>query len=418
MGRVQVQTQFSYPSPHPQPQSPHAPPPGSPQPQPQSRSISHGAQPYQQPPQQFYEHQLPNKYVVPVNDNNNMQLVNNPVYTQECQQPSSSMQMIPQGIASVPSKASFQNTTAIGIPHQQVPMSPLQVINNNSSNNMMAMAPWTTGLFDCMDDPTNACATSGIIYAAAPCLVSRPYRKKLRQRFGLVEAPSSDWIVHSIFEPCALCQAYRELANRGLDPALGYQGNLKKQQAEKNPTPMEKPTSPPLPQAMPLPSTVDRTNTFIGAIPVNATNQSDHVISNNSHASIPWSTGLCDCCDDVNTCCLTCWCPCITFGRIAEIVDRGSTSCGVSGALYTLILCLTGCSCLYSCFYRSKLRGQYFLEERPCTDCCIHCCCEGCALCQEYRELMHHGFDMSIGWHGNMQRQKRFSALQGADITR
>ncbi|KAK1552963.1 hypothetical protein Q3G72_026416 [Acer saccharum] len=262
MGRVQVQTPFSYPSPHPQPQSPqvsrprtpqlqpqspHAPHPGSPQPQPQSRSISHGAQPYQQPPQQFYEHQLPNKYVVPVNDNNNMKLVNNPMYAQECQQPSSSMQMIPQGVATVPSKDSFQNTTAIGIPHQQVPMSPLQVINNNSSNNMMALAPWTTGLFDCMDDPTNAlvtatfpcvtfgqiadvldnghttCATSGIIYAVAPCLVSRPYRKKLRQRFGLVEAPSSDWIVHSIFEPCALCQAYRELANRGLDPALGKQ---------------------------------------------------------------------------------------------------------------------------------------------------------------------------------------------------
>ncbi|KAK1552277.1 hypothetical protein Q3G72_013656 [Acer saccharum] len=180
---------------------------------------------------------------------------------------------------------------------------------------------------------------------------------------------------------------------------------------------IEKPTAPPLPQAMPLPSTLDRHNTFIGAIPVNATNQTDHIISN-SHAPIPWSTGLCDCCHDVSTCCLTCWCPCITFGRIAEIVDRGSTSCGVSGALYTLILCLTGCSCLYSCFYRSKLRGQYFLEERPCTDCCIHCCCEGCALCQEYRQLTHHGFDMSIGWHGNMQRQKRFSALQGPNITR
>ncbi|KAL6351057.1 hypothetical protein AAG906_031643 [Vitis piasezkii] len=105
--------------------------------------------------------------------------------------------------------------------------------------------------------------------------------------------------------------------------------------------------------------------------------------------------------------CLTFWCPCVTFGRIAEIVDRGSTSCGVSGALYTLILCLTGCSCLYSCFYRSKLRGQYLLEESPCVDCCVHCWCEGCALCQEYRELQNRGFDLSIGWHGNMERQRR-----------
>jgi hypothetical protein len=76
----------------------------------------------------------------------------------------------------------------------------------------------------------------------------------------------------------------------------------------------------------------------------------------------PWSTGLCDCFDDFNNCkcstffrefllisnelhltyvtlvnksmtmqffvfagCLTCWCPCITFGQIAEIVDRGTT---------------------------------------------------------------------------------------------
>ncbi|KAF3431822.1 hypothetical protein FNV43_RR26558 [Rhamnella rubrinervis] len=129
------------------------------------------------------------------------------------------------------------------------------------------------------------------------------------------------------------------------------------------------------------------------------------------HSPVPWSTGLCNCCDDVSTCCLTCWCPCVTFGRIAEMVDRGSTSCGVSGALYTLILCVTGCSCMYSCFYRSKLRGQYFLEESPCTDCCIHCCCEICALCQEYRQLRYYGFDMSIGWHGNQERKKRIAAM-------
>lgn len=117
-------------------------------------------------------------------------------------------------------------------------------------------------------------------------------------------------------------------------------------------------------------------------------------------------------------------------------------ACGMSGTLYTLILCLTGCSCLYSCFYRSKLRGQFFLEESPCTDCCVHCFCEECALCQEYRELKNRGFDLSIGdplpplfwrnsvvlffscifiwltssvsdgkgWHGNMERQKRLAA--------
>ncbi|CAH1420250.1 unnamed protein product [Lactuca virosa] len=38
-----------------------------------------------------------------------------------------------------------------------------------------------------------------------------------------------------------------------------------------------------------------------------------------------WSTGLCECDSDVSNCCITCWCPCIPFGQIAEIADKGST---------------------------------------------------------------------------------------------
>ncbi|KAH7839150.1 hypothetical protein Vadar_000473 [Vaccinium darrowii] len=129
------------------------------------------------------------------------------------------------------------------------------------------------------------------------------------------------------------------------------------------------------------------------------------------NASGVWSSGLCDCCDDVPNCCITFWCPCITFGRIAEIVDKGSTSCGASGALYALIMYLTGHACVYSCFYRSKLRQQYTLPESPCNDCCVHCCCETCALCQEYRELKSRGFDMSIGWEGNVEKQRREMAM-------
>ncbi|PKI60491.1 hypothetical protein CRG98_019145 [Punica granatum] len=87
----------------------------------------------------------------------------------------------------------------------------------------------------------------------------------------------------------------------------------------------------------------------------------------------PWSTGLCDCCKDPKS------------------------SCGVSGTLYALLLWVFGCSCMYSCVYRTKLRGQYFLEEKPCIDCCVHCWCETCSLCQEYRELQNRGFNLSIG---------------------
>ncbi|GMH23328.1 hypothetical protein Nepgr_025171 [Nepenthes gracilis] len=129
-----------------------------------------------------------------------------------------------------------------------------------------------------------------------------------------------------------------------------------------------------------------------------------------------WSTGLCDCCSDAPLCCLTCFCPCITFGRIAEIVDKGTTSCGLSGTLYTLLLAFTGCQFIYSCSYRSKIKQQYGIPGGGCGDCCTHCCCECCALTQEYRELQHRGFEPSLGWQGNLLRQNQGVAMATAPM--
>ncbi|XP_057420894.1 protein PLANT CADMIUM RESISTANCE 2-like [Lotus japonicus] len=126
---------------------------------------------------------------------------------------------------------------------------------------------------------------------------------------------------------------------------------------------------------------------------------------------IEWSTGLCDCFSNWSNCCITFWCPCVTFGRIAEIVDRGSTSCGASGALYALITSLTGFGWLYSCFYSSKMRAQYNLKGNDCLDCLTHFFCEPCALCQEYRQLEKQGFNMVLGWHGNVEQQTQGVAM-------
>ncbi|XP_034686247.1 protein PLANT CADMIUM RESISTANCE 2-like [Vitis riparia] len=126
---------------------------------------------------------------------------------------------------------------------------------------------------------------------------------------------------------------------------------------------------------------------------------------------VPWSTCLCGCCSDVANCCITCWCPCITFGQIAEIVDKGTVSCCASGAAYTALACLTGGACFFSCFYRTKLRKQFRLKGSPCSDCLVHCCCETCSLWQEYRELTRRGFDMSLGCEGNMAGQNRGLAM-------
>ncbi|KAK1393880.1 hypothetical protein POM88_012936 [Heracleum sosnowskyi] len=55
---------------------------------------------------------------------------------------------------------------------------------------------------------------------------------------------------------------------------------------------------------------------------------------------------------------------------------------------------------LPSCFYRTKLRQQFFLHETLSADCLVHCCCELCALCQEYR------------WHGNAEKHNRETEMK------
>ncbi|KAF8024636.1 hypothetical protein BT93_F1723 [Corymbia citriodora subsp. variegata] len=122
-----------------------------------------------------------------------------------------------------------------------------------------------------------------------------------------------------------------------------------------------------------------------------------------------WTTGLCGCFEDPSNCIITCCCPCITFGQNAEIIDRGGTSCVVGGLIYYL-LAHVGVACLYTCSYRTKLRGLHSLQEDPCADCLVHWCCIYCALCQEYRELKNCGFDPSIGWVANAEKMNKGAA--------
>ncbi|KAL5726259.1 hypothetical protein ACHQM5_009314 [Ranunculus cassubicifolius] len=99
---------------------------------------------------------------------------------------------------------------AVGYMGHQSPYVKPTYPNNNGTQG------WTTGIFDCMDDPTNAlttvccpcttfgqvaeivdsgnttCTSSAIVYAAVaatgiPCLISSGYRQKLRSKYDLLE---------------------------------------------------------------------------------------------------------------------------------------------------------------------------------------------------------------------------------------
>ncbi|KAK9179946.1 hypothetical protein WN943_029152 [Citrus x changshan-huyou] len=112
-----------------------------------------------------------------------------------------------------------------------------------------------------------------------------------------------------------------------------------------------------------------------------------------------WKAHFCGCGNDCATRCITCWLPCVTFGQIAEILDDGQSSCCTQGFVY-VILSLFACNCLLSCVYRGKLRKKYGLQGNSFCDCCVHCFCETCALCQEHAELRSRGLDPSRGWDG------------------
>lgn len=119
-----------------------------------------------------------------------------------------------------------------------------------------------------------------------------------------------------------------------------------------------------------------------------------------------WTTDLCGCCSDCDLCCQTCWCPCVSFGQITEVLDEGRSSCFVQGTIYAL-LCTIGVPCVYSYRWRQRLRRKYMLEKGCCGDFCLHCCCGWCAICQEHRELQNRGLDPSLGWEVAQQNYVR-----------
>ncbi|KAB5551616.1 hypothetical protein DKX38_008927 [Salix brachista] len=115
-----------------------------------------------------------------------------------------------------------------------------------------------------------------------------------------------------------------------------------------------------------------------------------------------WSSGICACCDDTQSCCVGLFCPCYLFGKNAEFLGSGTLigSCVTHFILWALVnsvcCCMTdgillglpGCfvAC-YACGYRRALREKYNLQEAPCGDLVTHFFCHLCANCQEYREI-------------------------------
>ncbi|KIV95193.1 hypothetical protein PV10_02873 [Exophiala mesophila] len=101
-----------------------------------------------------------------------------------------------------------------------------------------------------------------------------------------------------------------------------------------------------------------------------------------------WSFGLFDCFSPFGTCCLSCWCPCILYGKNQDIErgDPDSSGCNGSCLAWYCLSCF-GVSCILQCINRTSLREKYGIEGGSCGDFCTSCCCTCCALIQENKEV-------------------------------
>uniref|UniRef100_A0A3Q3EJT5 Plac8 onzin related protein 6 n=1 Tax=Labrus bergylta TaxID=56723 RepID=A0A3Q3EJT5_9LABR len=106
---------------------------------------------------------------------------------------------------------------------------------------------------------------------------------------------------------------------------------------------------------------------------------------------VEWETGLCDCFEEVSTCCYGFWCfPCL--------------ACTVSGRFgenYCLPLCdicspAIFAACAIPLFappaglsMRVAMRNRYGIKGSICKDIAVACFCGYCSWCQMHRELKH-----------------------------
>ncbi|RRT45492.1 hypothetical protein BHE74_00039122 [Ensete ventricosum] len=125
----------------------------------------------------------------------------------------------------------------------------------------------------------------------------------------------------------------------------------------------------------------------------------------------PWTTALFDCGENQTYAVLTAFCPCVTFGQIAEILDEGQTSCTLGSFMYILLVPAL-CTCwILGAHYRQQLRKKYNLISSPAQDRTLHLFCPCCSLCQEFRELHNRGLDPSQGWMGYLAKQQETRTL-------
>lgn len=93
------------------------------------------------------------------------------------------------------------------------------------------------------------------------------------------------------------------------------------------------------------------------------------------------------CCDDCETCCKGCVCPCYTYGRVARDLANGNEQMGDAACIKCCIGSLLGGYLCCALQQRIQVKTLIYGQQKSCDieDFCAHLCCGPCALCQEER---------------------------------
>jgi len=98
-----------------------------------------------------------------------------------------------------------------------------------------------------------------------------------------------------------------------------------------------------------------------------------------------WSSDICGCCADWNSCLLSYFCPCIQYGHNVEAFSK--RPCCLPCLLYFLLTIFASSSWIVSTITRGDIRARYQIGGSCILDCCCHVWCRCCALAQEAREI-------------------------------
>ncbi|KAA3677463.1 uncharacterized protein DEA37_0004637 [Paragonimus westermani] len=78
---------------------------------------------------------------------------------------------------------------------------------------------------------------------------------------------------------------------------------------------------------------------------------------------------------------LSCCCPCIVFGSVAQDIGQSYALCCLA-SLCSLLTLQVECNWLFGCLLRDRVRKRYRIRGNLIADCCTYCCCYACTLNQ------------------------------------